>query len=257
MDPVAECAQVAEEFGLWLHVDCAYAGPCALLPECAEYFVGIERAHSIVTNPHKWLMTPMDLSAFYTRKPQMLRQALSLVPEYLRASEDPRAVHLMDYGVPLGHRFRGLKLWFILRYFGREGVMEFLRRHNQLAREFAAWIDADPRFERVAPVPFSVVCFRLRGSDEQNKTLLESVNQSRSIFLSHTALNGQFVIRIAIGNIATGQQDIELAWKLIRDAAEEVEKANPFGAPRSPINPVQAQRLQAQLKLNCHSRYAQ
>ena len=122
---------LAEEFGLWLHVDCAYAGPCALLPECAEYFAGIERAHSVVTNPHKWLMTPMDLSAFYTRKPEILRQALSLVPEYLRASEDPRAVHLMDYGVPLGHRFRGLKLWFILRYFGREGVMEFLRRHNR------------------------------------------------------------------------------------------------------------------------------
>ncbi len=222
VDPVAECAQLAEEFGLWLHVDCAYAGPCALLPECAEYFVGIERAHSVVTNPHKWLMTPMDLSAFYTRKPEILRQAFSLVPEYLRASEDPRAVHLMDYGVPLGHRFRGLKLWFTLRYFGREGVMEFLRRHNHLAQQFAAWVDADARFERVAPVPFSVVCFRLRGSDEVNKTLLEKVNESRSIFLSHTALNGQFVIRIAIGNIATGLQDVELAWRLILDAAEEV-----------------------------------
>lgn len=222
VDPVAECAQLAEEFGLWLHVDCAYAGPCALLPECAEHFAGIARAHSVVTNPHKWLMTPMDLSAFYTRKPQVLRQALSLVPEYLRASEDPRAVHLMDYGVPLGHRFRGLKLWFTLRYFGREGVMEFLRRHNQLAREFAGWVDADERFERVAPVPFSVVCLRLRGSDDQNKALLEKVNQSRSIFLSHTALNGQFVIRIAIGNIATGLADVELAWKLILDAAEEV-----------------------------------
>jgi aromatic-L-amino-acid decarboxylase len=222
VDPVAECAQLAEEFGLWLHVDCAYAGPCALLPECAEYFAGIERAHSVVTNPHKWLMTPMDLSAFYTRKPEILRQALSLVPEYLRASEDPRAVHLMDYGVPLGHRFRGLKLWFILRYFGRAGVMEFLRRHCQLAREFAGWVDADERFERVAPVPFSVVCFRLRGSDDQNKALLEKVNASRSIFLSHTALNGQFVIRVAIGNIATSLQDVELAWKLILEATEEL-----------------------------------
>jgi aromatic-L-amino-acid decarboxylase len=131
----------------------------------------------------------------------------------------------MDYGVPLGHRFRGLKLWFILRYFGREGVMQLVRRHMQLAREFAGWVDADQRFERVAPVPFSVVCFRLRGSDEQNKALLEKVNESRSIFLSHTALNGQFVIRIAIGNIATGLADIELTWKLILDAAEEVEKA--------------------------------
>ena len=178
----------------------------------------------MVTNPHKWLMTQMDLSAFYTRKPEILRQALSLVPEYLRASEDPRAVHLMDYGVPLGHRFRSLKLWFILRYFGREGVMEFLRRHIQLAREFAGWVDADERFERVAPVPFSVVCFRLRGSDELNKALLEKVNASGTTFLSHTALNGQYVIRIAIGNIATNLADVELAWKLILDAAEELVK---------------------------------
>jgi aromatic-L-amino-acid decarboxylase len=222
VDPVAECAHLAEEFNLWLHVDCAYAGPCALLPECADHFKGIERAHSVVTNPHKWLMTPMDLSAFYTRKPEILRQALSLVPEYLRASEDPRAVHLMDYGVPLGHRFRGLKLWFILRYFGREGVMEFLRRHNQLAREFAGWVDADERFERVAPVPFSVVCFRLRGSDQLNNALLDKVNSSGSVFLSHTALNGQFVIRIAIGNIATGLADVETAWRLILDATAEV-----------------------------------
>jgi len=221
VDPVAECAQLAEEFGLWLHVDCAYAGPCALLPECAEHFAGIERAHSVVTNPHKWLMTQMDLSAFFTRKPEVLRQALSLVPEYLRASDDPRAVHLMDYGVPLGHRFRGLKLWFILRYFGRTGVMEFLRRHNQLAQEFAKWVDADDRFERVAPVPFSVVCFRLRGSDEANKALLDAVNASGKIYLSHTALNGRYVVRIAIGNIATSFADVELAWKLILVAAKE------------------------------------
>jgi aromatic-L-amino-acid decarboxylase len=225
VDPVAECAALAEEFNLWLHVDCAYAGPCALLPECAAHFAGLARAHSVVTNPHKWLMTQMDLSAFYTRKPEILRQALSLVPEYLRASEDPRAVHLMDYGVPLGHRFRGLKLWFILRYFGREGVMQFLRRHMQLAREFAGWVDGDPRFERVAPVPFSTVCFRLRGSDERNKALLEKVNESGTTFLSHTALNGQYVIRIAIGNIATGLADVELAWKLILDAAELIAMA--------------------------------
>jgi aromatic-L-amino-acid decarboxylase len=224
VDPVAECAALAEEFNLWLHVDCAYAGPCALLPECAAHFKGIDRADSVVTNPHKWLMTQMDLSAFYTRKPQILRQALSLVPEYLRASEDPRAVHLMDYGVPLGHRFRSLKLWFILRYFGREGVMEFLRRHNQLAREFAGWVDADERFERIAPVPFSVVCFRLNGSDDLNQAVIEKVNESGTTFLSHTALNGQFVIRIAIGNIATGLPDVEQAWKLILDAADEVLK---------------------------------
>jgi len=128
--------------------------------------------------------------------------------------------------VPLGHRFRSLKLWFILRYFGREGVMEFLRRHNQLAREFSGWVDADERFQRVAPVPFSVVCFRLRGSDELNKALLDRVNRSGTTFLSHTALNGQFVIRIAIGNIATGLQDVELAWRLILDAADALLEEN-------------------------------
>lgn len=222
VDPVAECAALAEEFGMWLHVDCAYAGPTAILPECAHHFQGIERAHSVVTNPHKWLMTPMDLSAFYTRKPEVLRQALSLVPEYLRASEDPRAVHLMDYGVALGHRFRSLKLWFILRYFGREGVAEFLRRHMQLAQQFATWVKADERFELVAPVPFSTVCFRLKGSDEQNKAMLEKVNQSGNIFLSHTALNGRIVARIAIGNIYTSERDVALAWKLVQQAAGDV-----------------------------------
>ena len=224
VDPVAECAALAEEFNMWLHVDCAYAGPCALLPECAAHFKGLERAHSIVTNPHKWLMTPMDCSTFYTRRPEILRQALSLVPEYLRASEDPRAHHLMDYGVPLGHRFRGLKLWFILRYFGRQGIVQMLRRHIALAQQFAEWVDADPRFERVAPVPFSVVCFRMKGSDKQNEALLEKVNQSGSIFLSHTALNGRYVIRIAIGNIATGVEDVQRAWKLLQKAAEELQK---------------------------------
>jgi aromatic-L-amino-acid decarboxylase len=164
----------------------------------------------------------MDLSAFYTRKPKVLSQALSLVPEYLRASEDPRAVHLMDYGVPLGHRFRSLKLWFILRYFGRDGITEFLRRHMQLAQQFAAWVDADGRFERVAPVPFSTVCFRLKGSDEQNHRLLKKVNASGTTFLSHTELNGKIVVRIAIGNLGTNQQDVELAWKLVQQAADEM-----------------------------------
>jgi aromatic-L-amino-acid decarboxylase len=226
VDSVTECAALAEEFGCWLHVDCAYAGPCALLPECAHHFVGLERAHSVVTNPHKWLMTPMDLSAFYTRRPDVLRNALSLVPEYLRASEDPRAIHLMDYGVPLGHRFRGLKLWFILRYFGRQGLMAMLRRHNQLAQQFAAWVQADERFELVAPVLFSVVCFRLKGegaeADERNKAILEKVNQSGTTFLSHTALGGRIVGRIAIGNLRTGEQDVRKAWELIEKAASEV-----------------------------------
>ncbi len=216
LDPVNTIADIAERYGLWLHVDAAYAGSAAVLPEMRPLFDGIERAHSIVINPHKWLFTPVDLSAFYTRRPDILRRAFSLVPEYLRTAEEPRAINLMDYGVPLGRRFRALKFWFVLRYFGREGIMEALRSHIRWARELADEIDADPRFERVAPVPFSVVCFRYRGSDEENRRLLEKVNASGKVFLSHTELNGRFVLRIAIGNLGTTAADVERAWELIR-----------------------------------------
>lgn len=230
VDPVDECAKLAAEFHCWMHVDCAYAGPCALLPEYAHYFHGIERADSVVTNPHKWLMTPMDCSAFFTRRPEVLRRALSLVPEYLQESENPRAIHLMDYGVPLGHRFRALKLWFILRYFGRDGIVEFLRRHIALAQQFTAWIDADDRFERVAPVPFSTVCFRLRAGNNAyanriNQALLKRVNASGSTYLSHTELDGRYVLRLAIGNLATSRVDLEQAWQLLSDAADELATA--------------------------------
>lgn len=221
VDPVDAMAEIAERHRLWLHVDAAYAGAAAILPEMRPAFSGIERAHSLVVNPHKWLFTPLDLSAFYTRRPDILRRAFSLVPEYLRTAEDPRALNLMDYGVPLGRRFRALKFWFVLRYFGREGVMELLRSHIRWAQELAAVIDADPRFERVAPAPFSVVCFRYRGSDEENRRLLEEVNATGKVFLSHTELNGRFVLRIAIGNLGTTRDDVEQAWKLIGDTLSD------------------------------------
>ena len=166
VDPVAPIAEIAEKHGLWLHVDAAYAGAAAILPECRHILAGIERAHSLVMNPHKWLFTNIDLSALYTRRPDVLQRAFSLTPEYLRASDNPRAVHLMDFGVPLGHRFRALKLWFILRYFGREHLQQILRSHMDWAQRLARDIQADSRFEVVAPVPFSVVCFRYKGSDE-------------------------------------------------------------------------------------------
>jgi aromatic-L-amino-acid decarboxylase len=167
-------------------------------------------------NPHKWLFTNIDLSAFYTRRPDVLRRAFSLVPEYLRASEDPRAVHLMDYGVPLGHRFRALKLWFLLRYFGRERLQHILRLHMQWARRIAQQIQADERFELVAPVPFSVVCFRYRGSDEDNRRILEQVNASGKYFISHTELHGRYVLRVAIGNLGTTWEDVRGAWEMIK-----------------------------------------
>lgn len=217
IDPVNAIADLAERHGMWLHIDAAYAGTAAVVPEYRHILEGADRAHSLVVNPHKWMLTPIDLSAFYTRRPDILRQAFSLVPEYLRASEDTRAHHLMDYGVPLGHRFRALKLWFVMRYFGLEGVRQIVRSHIQMAQRFASWVDADARFERVAPVPFSVVCFRKKGSDDDNHALLERVNASGKVFLSHTALNGRYVLRLAIGNLGTNENDVRVAWQLISE----------------------------------------
>jgi aromatic-L-amino-acid decarboxylase len=251
IDPVPEIAAIAERHGLWLHVDAAYAGAAAILPEHRHIFAGVERAHSLVVNVHKWLLTPTDLSAFYTRRPDVLRRAFSLTPEYLRTQDDPRAHNLMDYGVPLGHRFRALKLWFVLRYFGRERIQAILRRHIQWARDFASLIEQDPdqRFEVVAPVPFSVVCFRFRGkhaagrrhtdgsiqparlsaaqrsdkeTDEQNRAIMDCVNHSGRVFISGTVLNQQQVIRLAIGNLGTTWEDVLEAWELIKRAADEV-----------------------------------
>ncbi len=219
IDPVAEVADIAERYGLWFHIDAAYAGSAAILPEFRHILAGAERADSLVTNPHKWLFTPIDFSAFYTRRPDILRRAFSLVPEYLRTAEDPRATNFMDYGVQLGRRFRALKFWFVLRYFGREGIEKLIRSHIRWARELAAEVDAEERFERVAPAPFSVVCFRYQGTDEQNRLLLERVNATGKAFLSHTVLNGRFILRVAIGNIGTRREDVREVWETIKEAA--------------------------------------
>jgi aromatic-L-amino-acid decarboxylase len=180
---------------------------------------GVERAHSLVFNAHKWLLTPIDLSAFYTRRPDILRRAFSLTPDYLKTQDDPRAHNLMDYGVPLGHRFRALKLWFVMRYFGRERVEAMLRSHIQWARDFAALVDAHPKFERVAPVPLSVVCFRYKGSDDENRTIMEHVNASGRVFIASTVLNGRLTLRLAIGNLETNWSDVQEAWDLLQQAA--------------------------------------
>jgi aromatic-L-amino-acid/L-tryptophan decarboxylase len=222
VDPVAAIADIAEKYKLWLHVDAAYAGAAAILPEQHHIFDGVERADSLVTNPHKWLFTPVDLSAFYTRRPEILRRAFSLVPEYLRTAPDPRAINLMDYGVPLGRRFRSLKFWFLLRYFGRDTIQQMLRNHIAWAQELASQIDAHPKFERVAPAPFSVVCFRLKGSDEQNKALLECANATGEVFISHTSLNGKYVLRIAIGNLATTRDDVQQVWQMLQALGTEL-----------------------------------
>ncbi len=223
IDPVPQIADIAEKHGLWLHVDAAYAGAAAIVPEHRYILSGVERADSLVVNAHKWLLTPIDLSAFYTRRPEILRRAFSLVAEYLQPQGDPRAHDLMDYGVPLGHRFRALKLWFVMRYFGRERIESMLRTHIQWAQKLATLVDADPHFERIAPVPFSVVCFRFKGTDDQNKAILESVNATGRFFLAYTVLNNRVVLRLAIGNLATTWADIEEAWELIKKAAAEFQ----------------------------------
>lgn len=224
IDPVPEIADIAEKHGLWLHIDAAYAGAVAILPECRHIMNGVERAHSFVVNTHKWMLTPIGLSAFYTRRPDILRQAFSIEPPgYLHTQKDPRAHDLMDYGVALGHRFRALKLWFVMRYFGLERFQAVLRSHILWAQQFAAFIEAHPMFERVAPVSLSVVCFRYKGTDEENRAILEKINSTGRVFLISTVLNGKLVLRLTVGNLATTWDDVQEAWELIQEAAANLD----------------------------------
>jgi len=227
VDDVAAIAAIARREGVWLHVDAAYAGVMAIVPGFEWMRAGFDAADSIVVNPHKWLFTPFDLSVLFTSRMDMLRQAFALTPEYLKTSESGSARNLMDTGIQLGRRFRSIKLWAILRYFGADGIRARLAEHVRLAHLFAEWIDADADFERVAPVPFSVVCFRAKSRglpddaaplDALNERLLERVNKSGEVFLSHTRLDGKFVIRLAVGNLRTEERHVRRAWDLLRDA---------------------------------------
>jgi aromatic-L-amino-acid decarboxylase len=227
VDDVSALAEVCARQGIWLHVDAAYAGVMAMVPGFEWMRAGFDRADSLVVNPHKWLFTPFDLSVLFTRRMDVLRQAFSLVPEYLRTSEPSSVRNLMDTGVQLGRRFRALKLWAVLRYFGAEGIRSRLRHHCDLAKRFADWVDADPDFTRVAPVPFSVVCFRatppdLTGDaaalDALNARILDRINRSGEVFLSHTRLNGEYVMRLAIGHLRTEERHVARAWDLLRES---------------------------------------
>ena len=235
IDPVSPIADLCERERLWLHVDAAYGGVAAMLPSHAHVFRGAGRADSIVVNPHKWLFTPFDLSAFYCRRMDVVRHAFALTPAYLKTpgdgtESDPHGVrNLMDTGVPLGRRFRALKLWMILRSFGARGLREHLARHIALAQQFAEWVDADQDFERLAPVPLSVVCFRWKpaGSrwtddelDRANERLLNLVNATGDVFLSHTRIHGRVALRVAIGHVNTTEQHVRRAWTLLHDIAE-------------------------------------
>jgi len=213
VDPVRELAERAHAAGAWLHVDAAYAGSSWICEEERWSQDGVELADSLVVNPHKWLMLPMDCSLLWTSRPEEFRQAFSLVPEYLRTPEDVYA--LSEYGPALGRRFRSLKLWAVLRCFGAEGLRELQREHIRLAQLFAELVEADPDWELAAPQRFSLVVFRRNGSDEANEAILERANRSGEIFLSHTKLDGRYVLRLAIGNARTTEADVRAAWEVL------------------------------------------
>ena len=221
VDPVPEIASICEAEHLWLHVDAAYAGVAAMVPGFEWVLRGAERADSLLVNPHKWLFTPFDLSACYCRRMDAIRRAFSLTPEYLQTS-DAGVRNLMDTGIQLGRRFRALKLWMVIRHFGAAGLRAHLSEHMRLAQLFAAWVRASETFELAAPVPFSVVCFRLRAQadDDAHARILETVNASGDVFLSHTKLDGRYVLRLAIGNIRTDERHVARAWQLLNDAAQ-------------------------------------
>jgi len=217
-DPVAAIRAVTRERGVWLHVDAAYGGPAAILPEFRWLLDPAHEADSIVVNPHKWLFVPVDLSVLYVRDPELLRRTFSLVADYLVTPEtDVR--NYMDYGLQLGRRFRALKLWFALRTFGVRGMQERLRGHIALAQELASWIEAEPGWEIAAPHPLSVVCFRRAGPDALNVAIMDAVNATGEAFLSSTRLHGRVVLRVAIGNERTTREDVRLVWDLLRREA--------------------------------------
>ncbi len=226
IDPVDAIADICAHHGLWLHVDAAYGGAAALLPSHRHVLQGCERADSFVTNPHKWLLTPIDCSLLYTRRPDDLKGAFSLVAEYLRTN-DAGVVNLMDYGLSLGRRFRALKLWMVIRAYGKDGLAHLIRGHLEAAQWLAAQIDATPGWERLAPVPFSTVCFRhvpagTTDLEAHNAAILDAINASGAAFLSHTKLNDVYALRVAIGNQATTLEHVRRLWERLCSTVDNV-----------------------------------
>ena len=223
MDPVRAVGEVCRRHGVWLHVDAALAGSAALCPEFRHFQDGLELADSYCVNPHKWMLTNFDCDAFYVADRAALLRALSILPEYLRnqATEAGAVIDYRDWQIPLGRRFRALKLWFVMRSYGLEGLRRHIRHHVDLARQFAEWVRADPRFELVAPVPLGLVCFRLRGADQPNERLLAAVNATGEAYLTHTRLDGRFVLRLAVGATFTAARHVEAAWRRIRVCVTE------------------------------------
>jgi aromatic-L-amino-acid decarboxylase len=222
IDPIRVIGEICKEENLWLHVDSAHAGAAAIVPEMRYIFDGIEYADSIVINPHKWMFVPVDCSILYVKEPEILKKAFSLDPEYLKTKVDSEVINYNDYGVQLGRRFRSLKLWFVVKYFGAEGLAGIIKRNIETAKKFKQLVQGDPEFELMAPAPFSTICFRYKPAEyigdlnELNSKLMDEINKTGKIFLSHTKLNGNFVIRLVVSGIRTEEKHVLEAWEIIK-----------------------------------------
>jgi aromatic-L-amino-acid decarboxylase len=218
VDPVDEIASLCEAAGAWLHVDAAYAGTAMVCPEFRWAFAGVERADSLVVNAHKWMLTPLECSLLWSRRPDDLRAAFSLIPEYLRTPDHEDALSHSEYGPALSRRFRSLKLWATLRCVGRSGLQAYVRRCVALAAEFERWVEHEPGWDVCAPRYFSLVCFRHEGGDELNREVLERVNASGEMFISHAVLDGRYTLRLVVGGLHTTEEDLRRAWAQLRAA---------------------------------------
>ena len=227
MDPIEPVAAICEKYNIWLHVDAAFAGTAAIVPELRGFMKGTEKADSFVFNPHKWMLTNFDCTAYFVKDPAILVKTLEIHPEYLKTTADRQVKNYRDWGIQLGRRFRALKLWFVIRHYGAEGIRQMVRDHVAMAGQFASWIEADPDFEILAPQQLSLVCFRYNPgnlNEEQltqaNKELLEKVNSSGEVFLTHTSLKGTYCIRLSVGQRTTTIEHVRKVWTLLRGERE-------------------------------------
>lgn len=226
MDPIEELARICRKFNIWLHVDAAFAGTAAIVPEYRGFMKGVEHADSFVFNPHKWMLTNFDCSAYFVKDAGRLIRTFEIHPEYLKTAADSQVKNYRDWGIQLGRRFRALKLWFVIRSYGVEGIRAMVRQHVELAQTFAGWIRADGQFELMAPVNLSLVCFRFNpgGMGEEalatkNKEILEKLNATGKVFLTHTSLKGRYAIRLSVGQRSTERRHVQLVWDLLKECA--------------------------------------